>query len=105
MEWWPQPQGAIERRAEEVRPMVLGLHLRGPAAARRAGVTAVVTTTVDAAVARTAAVHLAASLGDVPACGLSTAERLDADLAPDPAPVRDGAITVPQTRGHGVTVP
>jgi o-succinylbenzoate synthase len=87
-----------------LKPMVLG----GVAAARDvalrardAGVTPVVTTTIDGVVARTAAVHLAASLPDVPACGLATAGFLADDLADDPAPVSEGRIAVPQADGHG----
>jgi len=86
-----------------LKPMALGGVDRARDAAttaREAGVAAVVTTTVDAVVARTAAVHLAASLPGVPACGLATAGLLDADLAPDPAPVESGEITVPQDSGN-----
>jgi len=88
-----------------VKPMVAG----GPdrarqaaIAARRAGVDAVVSTTVDAVVARTGAVHVAASLPDLGPCGLATGSMLVADLSPDPAPVVDGAIEVPQERGLGL---
>lgn len=70
-----------------------------------AGIVPVVTTTVDAVYARTAAVHVAASLPRVPACGLATADRLASDLAPDPAPVSDGEIRVPQRPGTGVEAP
>jgi o-succinylbenzoate synthase len=87
-----------------LKPMVLGGVERARRAALRArdaGVTPVVTTTVDAVVARTAAVHLAASLPDPPACGLATASFLAEDLAPDPAPVEGGEIPVPQDKGHG----
>ena len=85
--------------------MALGGVDRAREAARRAravGVEVVVTTTIDAVVARTAAVHLAASLPDVPACGLATAELLADDLAPDPAPVENGRVRVPQNPGLGV---
>lgn len=85
-----------------LKPMALG----GPdrareiaLLARRAGVSVVVTTTVDAVVARTAAVHLAASIPEVRACGLATGELLAEDLASDPAPVEDGAIEVPTGPG------
>jgi len=71
--------------------------------ARGAGATPVVTTTVDAVVARTAAVHLAASLAPVAPCGLATGDRLERDLTADPAPVSDGAIRVPQLPGIGPT--
>lgn len=87
------------------KPMILGGPVRAREVAMRArdaGVTPVVTTTIDAVVARTAAVHVAASLPDVPACGLATADLLLSDVADDPAPVEDGAIHVPQTPGVGV---
>lgn len=91
-----------------LKPMVLG----GPRAvldaatrARNHGVDPVVTTTLDAAVARAAAVHVAAAIPHVHACGLATAERLESDVAPDSAPVTAGAIHVPQGPGHGVDLP
>jgi L-alanine-DL-glutamate epimerase-like enolase superfamily enzyme len=90
-----------------LKPMALGgidEAREAALAARDAGVDPVVTTTIDGAIARTAAVHLAASIPDVPACGLATAEWLDADLAADPAPVEDGRIRVPDGPGHGVDV-
>jgi o-succinylbenzoate synthase len=90
-----------------LKPMVLGGVDRAreaALAARRSGVRPVVSTTVDGVVARTAAVHLAASLTDLPASGLATADRLAADIAEDPAPVRDGAARVPQSPGTGVAV-
>jgi o-succinylbenzoate synthase len=88
-----------------LKPMALGGPDRTRDAAERAlgaGVTPVVTTTVDAVVARTAAVHVAATLPDPPPCGLATADRLATDLAPDPAPVVDGAVAVPDGPGLGV---
>ena len=88
-----------------LKPMVLG----GPGnahtlamRAREEGVEPVVTTTVDAAVARTAAVHVAAGIPNVSACGLATAELLDGDIASDPAPVDDGRAAVPQDPGLGI---
>lgn len=88
-----------------LKPMVLG----GPGTAhtlamraRGAGVEPVVTTTVDAVIARTAAVHVAAAVPEVRPCGLATADRLVDDLGPDPAPVADGNITVPQDPGLGI---
>lgn len=87
------------------KPMVLG----GPGnahtvamRARELGVDPVVTTTVDAVVARTAAVHVAAAIPDVRPCGLATADLLAEDIGPDPAPVEDGSIAVPQGRGLGI---
>jgi o-succinylbenzoate synthase len=88
-----------------LKPMVLG----GPGnahtlavRARDEGVEPVVTTTVDAVVARTAAVHVAAAIPDVVPCGLATGGMLAADLGPDPAPVEDGRIRVPQDAGLGI---
>jgi len=88
-----------------LKPMVLGGPDRVRAAAetaRAAGATPIVTTTVDGLVARLGAVHVAAGLGEVPPCGLATADLLAADLGPDPAPVRDGQMRVPDAPGLGV---
>ncbi len=90
-----------------VKPMALGGVSRSRRIADRArdrGLDVIVTTTVDAAVARTAAVHLAAALDVDRPCGLATADRLAEDVAGDPAPVVDGGISVPQAGGHGVGV-
>jgi len=87
-----------------LKPMALGGPRRAVALAERAreaGVEPVVTTTVDAAVARTAAVHAAAAIPDVAACGLATAKLLESDLGPDIAPVADGRAVVPQGSGNG----
>jgi o-succinylbenzoate synthase len=88
-----------------LKPMVLGGPGNAHTVAMRArdlGVEPVVTTTVDAVVARTAAVHVAAAIPDVAHCGLATADLLAEDLGPDPAPVADGRITVPQGPGLGI---
>ena len=85
-----------------LKPMALGGPDRALAAARRAreaGVEPVVTTTVDAVVARTAAVHVAAAIPDVAACGLATGSLLETDLAPDPCPVSGGRAPVPSGPG------
>jgi o-succinylbenzoate synthase len=85
-----------------LKPMALGGPDRTVAAARRArtaGVEPVVTTTVDAAVARTAAVHAAAAIPDVAPCGLATRALLADDLVPDPVPVADGTVAVPDGPG------
>jgi o-succinylbenzoate synthase len=100
------PERALEADAADtlvLKPMALG----GPLAARdvalaaaEAGVGSVVTTTVDGAYARAVAVHLAASLPSVPACGLATAGLLADDLlAPDPVPVVEGEISTPDGPG------
>lgn len=86
------------------KPMALGGVDRVVTAARagaEAGCRTVVTTTIDGVVARTGAVHAAASLEEPPPCGLATADRLAEDLGPDPAPVGAGRITVPQDHGTG----
>ncbi|EMA47386.1 o-succinylbenzoate synthase [Halococcus saccharolyticus] len=91
-----------------VKPMVLGGPDRAREAAlraREAGLDAVVTTTIDGALARTGAVHVAASLSDPPACGLATADRLAEDLVSDPAPVMDGEVCVPQDPGSAPEPP
>jgi o-succinylbenzoate synthase len=85
-----------------LKPMALGGPARTHAIARRslvAGVDPVVTTTIDAAPARATAVHVAAAIPDVRPCGLATADALEADLIPDPAPVADGCVTVPDGPG------
>jgi L-alanine-DL-glutamate epimerase-like enolase superfamily enzyme len=100
------PERLLDADAADVlvlKPMALGGVDRArevALAARERGVDAVVTTTIDAVVARTGAVHLAASLPDVRPCGLATAGLLGADLAPDPAPVEDGRIAVPEGKGN-----
>ncbi|AUV81167.1 o-succinylbenzoate synthase [Salinigranum rubrum] len=85
-----------------VKPMALGGPGRTLAVAeqaREAGVESVVTTTIDAAVARVGALHVAAALVDPPACGLATGDLLKRDLAPDPTPVIDGEMRVPEGPG------
>jgi L-alanine-DL-glutamate epimerase-like enolase superfamily enzyme len=84
------------------KPMVLGGVDRTVEAARRArvaGVEPIVTTTIDGAIARTAAVHAAAAIPEVRPCGLATGALLRTDLTPDPAPVERGAIDVPEGPG------
>jgi len=88
-----------------LKPMVLG----GPGnahtlamRAREQGVEPVVTTTIDGVVARLAALHVAAAVPDVRPCGLATGDRVARDLAPDPATLAGGALSVPQSDGLGV---
>jgi o-succinylbenzoate synthase len=86
-----------------LKPMALGGPDRTRAAAlaaREAGREAVLTTTIDGALARAGAVHVTASLPDPPAAGLATADRLAADLLPDPAPIENGCVGVPQEPGN-----
>ncbi|MFD1571958.1 mandelate racemase/muconate lactonizing enzyme family protein [Halorubrum laminariae] len=95
----------LDARAADVivvKPMALGGPDRALSAAlraRAAGVDPVVTTTIDAVVARTAAVHVAAAIPDVRPCGLATRSLLKDDLAADPCQVVDGAIEVPNGPG------
>jgi o-succinylbenzoate synthase len=86
-----------------VKPMAVG----GPhqavevaATAQSAGIEPVVTTTIDGVVARTAAVHVAAAIPDITACGLATGSLLATDLAADPVSITDGKAFVP--RGNGL---
>ncbi|EMA51861.1 mandelate racemase/muconate lactonizing enzyme family protein [Halococcus thailandensis] len=85
-----------------VKPMALGGPDRARSAvlaAHEAGCEAVLTTTIDGALARAGAVHVAASLPDPPAAGLATADRLAENLVQDPAPIDDGHARVPQEPG------
>ncbi|MFB6236046.1 MAG: mandelate racemase/muconate lactonizing enzyme family protein [Halopenitus sp.] len=85
-----------------LKPMALGGPDRAVEAARaatEADVEPVVTTTIDAVVARTAAVHVAAAIPEVRACGLATGDMLASDLASDPAPIEGGSIDVPEGPG------
>lgn len=86
-----------------LKPMAIGgpdLAVEAAVLARGAGIEPVVTTTVDGAVARVAAVHVAAAVPDVRPCGLATGDRLGADLLPDPASVENGSVRVPQKEGN-----
>jgi len=79
----------IDARAADIvviKPMMVG----GPRTARRlirralkAGLPAVVTTSLESVVGRTAALHLAASVPGLPAAGLDTGRLLADDLGPD----------------------
>jgi O-succinylbenzoic acid--CoA ligase len=90
-----------------LKPMALGGLDRARDAALRAradGVSAIVSTTVDAAVARTAAVHLAASLpgGADHVHGLATGDRIADDLGSGVPTPSDGHLRLPTGVGHGV---
>lgn len=85
-----------------LKPMALGgpeSTLRAAGKARTAGVSSVVTTTIDGAVARAAAVHVASCLPGDRAHGLATGDLLADDLGTDPAPVVDGRVSVPTGPG------
>lgn len=103
---------ALDAGAADVwvlKPMAMGgpdTTLEAAVLARGAGVDPVVTTTVDGAVARAAAVHVAAAVPDISACGLATGDLLAADFEPDPAPIENGSAQVPQKEGNtGVSSP
>lgn len=86
-----------------LKPMAMGgpdVALDAAVLARGAGIDPVVTTTIDGAVARAAAVHVAAAVPDVSACGLATRDLLATDVSPDPAPISDGRARVPQKDGN-----
>lgn len=86
-----------------LKPMAMGgpdVTLETAVLARGAGMEPVVTTTIDGAFARAAAVHVAAAIPGVQACGLATGDRLAADFVEDPVPVRGGRIEVPQKEGN-----
>jgi|AntRauTorcE11898_2_1112593.scaffolds.fasta_scaffold00815_2 o-succinylbenzoate synthase len=86
-----------------LKPMALGGPDVAIDAARRlldGGVDPVVTTTIDGAVARAGTVHVAAAIPGVRACGLATRDLLASDLGPDPVPVIDGEIAVPDGPGN-----
>ncbi|MGQ4555699.1 enolase C-terminal domain-like protein [Halobellus sp. GM3] len=99
------PDAVLAAGAADVlvgKPMALGGPVRTLDVARRAAaenVATVVTTTVDAVVARVGALHVAAAIPEVPACGLATGSLLADDLAPDPAPVEGGTMSVPAGPG------
>ncbi|TQQ81728.1 mandelate racemase/muconate lactonizing enzyme family protein [Halonotius roseus] len=85
-----------------LKPMALGGPLRATQAAaraREAGVEPVVTTTIDAVVARTAAVHVAAAVPEIAPCGLATGSLLADDLAADPVRISEGTASVPTGGG------
>lgn len=85
------------------KPMALGgvdLARAVAGQAREEDVGTVVTTTVDGAYARAAAVHLAASLPGRRPHGLATGDRLADDLRSDVIQVAGGAAVVPQGKGN-----
>ena len=57
------------------------------------------TSTYEGPIGVAAALHAAAALAPLPACGLATLELFE---APSPLPVRDGRIAVPSGPGLGI---
>lgn len=101
----------IERGAARilvVKPMVVG-GLRTSRAivslAADRGYSALITTTIDGAIGRGAALHLAATLPpDGPACGLATEALLAHDFATGLPVVHQGKMTVPDGPGLGLAI-
>lgn len=99
-------EAILEADAADVvvcKPMALGgvdRALAAASAARDAGADVIVTTTIDGAIARAAAVHLAAALPGIGPCGLATGALLESDLRGGVAPVEGGAAAVPQGKGN-----
>jgi L-alanine-DL-glutamate epimerase-like enolase superfamily enzyme len=73
--------------------------LADAARARAAGMDVYVTSTYEGPIGVAAALHAAAALAPLPACGLATLELFE---APSPLPVRDGRIAVPRGPGLGI---
>lgn len=107
-----QPETALSRaRVLVLKPMALGGLLPAMRLARRAqarGLAAVVTSSLDGAIARAGATHLAAGLlagGPQPAAGLATGALLLEDLCDDALAPRGGRITIPDVPGLGLALP
>lgn len=100
--------GAGAADALVLKPMVLGglrraLRIAGLAAA--AGVSSIVTTTIDAGVGTAAALHLAAALGEgVLPCGLATGALLADDVIEPRLEVTGGTMPLPAGDGLGVSL-
>jgi o-succinylbenzoate synthase len=97
----------LESRAADalvLKPAVLGGLRPAAMLARRAhaaGMRVWVTTSLDGAIARAAALALAAALPEpLPACGLATGELLETDLGDGPEP-KQGMLHVSETPGLG----
>ncbi len=73
--------------------------LADAARARAAGIDVYLTSTYEGPIGVAAALHAAAALAPLPACGLATLELFE---DPSPLPVRDGAIAVPSGPGLGI---
>ena len=103
------PEGALERAQIIVlKPMLLGGLIPALRFARRAhghGRKIVVTSSLESAVGRAGAAHLAAAvlaLGPQPAAGIATGRLFADDGAPDPFAPVDGLVRIPASPGLGV---
>ncbi len=100
--WWPEIDAIV------LKPMALGgldRALARSTAAIARGVRPVISGTIDSVIARTAGIHLAATLPAPAAAGLATGDLLCEDLADPPSHVRDGRIGVPPGPGIGTAGP
>ena len=106
----PRANGELLDAVDAVvlKPMVLGgilPALRWAQRARRHALRAIVTTSLDGAVARLGAAHLAAALlgdGAMPDAGLATGRLLANDVCEDPAPPLHGRIALSSAPGLGL---
>ena len=106
----PRANGELLDAVDAVvlKPMALGGILPALRWARRArahGLRVVVTTSLDAAIARLAAAQLAAALlasEPMPDAGLATGRILANDVCEDPAPPMRGSIALPSAAGLGM---
>ena len=104
-----EPDAALDRaQAIVLKPMALGgllPALRLAERARERGITTLVTSSLDGAIARAGAAHLAAALlayGPQPAAGLATGALLLEDLCEDPLAPREGRIALSSLPGLGL---
>lgn len=91
-----------------LKPMVLGglqRVLQAHAQATDAGVPVVVTSTIDGAIGRAAALHAAAALGERPlACGLATGDLFEREPTAYDERIHHGRLLVPTSPGHGAWI-
>lgn len=106
-----QALALIERKAVDVlvlKPMALGgldHALSLIESARDHGLVTIVTDSLESAIGRTGALHLAAALpGPERACGLASGEWFERDVVPDPPRVRAGRLQVPTEPGLGLRI-
>lgn len=88
-----------------LKPSLLGgpdVTLAVAAEARKAGVGVVVTTALESVVGRLGALHVAAAIPDVLACGLDTGRLMGSDVAVDPSPPVAGRQRLPAAPGLGL---
>lgn len=92
----PMVLGGLDR----VRDAAMMAHEGTDSTTSSEDVIPIVTTTIDGAYARLGAVHVAASISGISACGLATGDRLAEDLLTHRLPVTRGRIAVPQGNGN-----